>query len=380
MPPFVVGLLSFLFPGLGQASAGERARGVLVALPMLAVIAAFAVLMYRDPTVLTGSTPDSRLLLSLLALDLLLGLYHLWASLDAYVLARRAQEEARWLDDAPPRLWLAVLSIGVLVIATLGVHTAAAQVALGWQHDLSCKVGDTACWFDISYPQCGSAYPATGQYGIVGVNHGKVFSVNPCLSDGDHPQLLWAGGLNAQLYANTGNPGPELSTRWPRNQATPRPCDTAKVPGADTADCAYDYGWNAAADAYQSAIDAYVNLGLAPARSTSTPAANMWWLDVETVNSWRDETELNVAMLKGATDFLESVKTGGIGFYSTQYQWNLITGGTTEFAAYPSWVAGASSAKHATTLCKAKGFTGGRVSLVQYHSGGFDADFLCPVA
>jgi hypothetical protein len=244
---------------------------------------------------------------------------------------------------------------------TIGVHAAVAEVSISWQHALSCNTGATPCWFDISHPQCGSSFPANAEFGIVGVNKGIVFSANPCLSTGDGPpELAWAGGVRAQLYANTGNPGPALSSRWPNNQTSPRQCDASAVPGSDTADCAYDYGWNAAADSYRTAVSAYVSLGLAPADATSTPSPNVWWLDVEIINS-----------------YLQSVGTPGIGFYSTQYQWNQITGGTSDFSAYPSWVAGASSAEQAVGICSAKGFTGGRVALVQYPAGGFDADFLC---
>ncbi len=378
MPPFVVGLLSFLLPGLGQASVGERGRAALVALPTLAVLGAFALLMLLDPTALTDAAPDSRLLLSLLALDLLLAVYHLWAVLDAYVRARKAQEEWRWLDSSPRR-WLVFVSAGVLVASTVGVHAAAAVATIGWQHDLNCKTGGTPCWFDISYPQCGSPYPNDAEYGIVGVNKGIVFSANPCLSEGDDPpELIWAGGVKAQLYVNTGNPGPDLSTKWPNNQTTPRECATSRFPDPDTADCAYDYGWNAAADSYRTAVEAYVNLGLAPSDATRTPQPNFWWLDVETVNSWQADWSLNIATLHGAVDYLYSTEPAGIGIYSTGYQWHEITGGTQDFAAFPSWVAGAKNAKQAVSWCSGKGFTGGRIELVQYHANGFDADFLCP--
>ena len=378
MTPFLTGLLSFLFPGLGQASVGQRGRAVLVALPAAAVLGSFGLILARDPGALTGPAPDSRLLASLLILDLLAGGYHVWAVLDAYVLARRAREEVLWVDVAP-RKWLIALSVGVLVTGTVAVHAAAAGLSVAWQRDLSCKSGGTPCWFDISYPQCGGPYPDNVEVGIVGVNHGKVFTANPCLSSGDSPpELTWAGGVNAELYANTGNPGPALSTRWPRNQASPRTCDTQTVPGSDTADCAYDYGWNAAADAYGTAVDAYVHLGLAPTGSTRTPLPNTWWLDVETVNSWRDDPSLNVATLRGAVAYLESVDVANVGFYSTKYQWTLITGGTSDFAAYPSWVAGAGSEAEAVDMCGGGGFTGGSVALVQYHTGRFDGDFRCP--
>jgi hypothetical protein len=115
------------------------------------------------------------------------------------------------------------------------------------------------------------------------------------------------------------------------------------VPGSDTADCAYDYGWNAAADSYRTATSAYVSLGLASPGATRTPSPNVWWLDVEIINSWRTD----------------------------------VTRGSSDFSAYPSWVAGASSPRQAVGICSAKGFTGGRVALVQYLAGGFDADLLC---
>jgi hypothetical protein len=344
---------------------------------MLAVLGVFALILIFDRSSLFGLTPDQGLLTSLLILDLMLFVYHLWAVLDAYVLAGKARPDRLQGGAFPSRL-ATVLSIGVLVSGTIGVHAAVAEVSISWQHALSCNTGATPCWFDISYPQCGSPFPADAEFGIVGVNHGKVFSANPCLSTGDGPpELIWAGGVRAQLYANTGDPGPALSSRWPNNQTSPRQCDASAVPGSDTADCAYDYGWNAAADSYRTAASAYVSLGLAPAGATSTPSPNVWWLDVEINNSWRPDTTLNVAVLKGAVAYLQSAGTAGIGFYSTQYQWNQITGGTSDFSAYPSWVAGANSAKQAVGICSAKGFTGGRVALVQYPAGGFDADFLC---
>jgi len=377
MTPFAAAILSFLFPGLGQAAAGNRTRAAIIAIPTLAVLGALALILIFDRGFLFGPTPDQGVLTSLLILDLVLFIYHLWAVLDAYSQAGNSRTDRFGRRSFPGR-WLIALSVVVLMSGTVAVHAAAAVVGINWQHDLSCNTGAIPCWFDISYPQCRSAFPADAKFGIVGVNKGIVFSVNPCLSTGDGPpELTWAGGVGAQLYANTGNPGSALSSRWPNNQTSPRPCNTPEAPGSDTADCAFDYGWNAAADSYKTAVNAYVNLGLASAGATSTPAPNKWWLDVETTNSWQDDTTLNVAMLRGEVAYLQSVSTAGVGFYSTQYQWNLITGGTTEFAAFPSWVAGAGSGPKAATVCHTKGFTGGPVELVQYPSGGFDANLLC---
>lgn len=223
--------------------------------------------------------------------------------------------------------------------------------------------------YDISWPQCDGAYPSNPAFGIVGVNRGIVFSENPCLAS----QLLWAGGAAGELYINTANPGPGLSSRWPVGQTAPRFCD----PGhPDTVECAYDYGWNAAMASFETAAASYQLLGLAGSLVETT-----WWLDVETSNSWRAEPfalGFNVAALQGQVDYLHSVGVTKLGFYSTTYQWGEITGGTTVFSAYPSWGAGAPNERVARSHCQSTpGFTGGRLAMVQYPWAGFDADLRC---
>jgi hypothetical protein len=228
--------------------------------------------------------------------------------------------------------------------------------------------------YDISYPQCGAAFPKGGAFRIVGVNRGIVFSPNPCLGSGSNPsQLAWAG-KNAGLYANTGNPGPELSSRWPIGQTTPRTCSSSQP---DSTGCAYDYGWNAAKDSYATAVRAYISLGWAQAGATRTPVRNTWWLDVETANSWRSDTSLNVAALRGAVAYLESVDAAGVGFYSAPSMWQRITGGKTAFSNYPTWVAGANTQSAASRSCGTPGFTAGGVALSQFPKGGFDANIAC---
>ena len=375
--PTGAALLSFMIPGLGQASAGYRVRGAILAIPWLAVLGVFALILVYDRSSLFSLTQDQRWLTGLLIIDVLLFVYHLWAVLDAYALAGGERPYKPYLGVSRSR-WATVVVVGALLTGTIGVHAAVAKVDLSWQHALDCKTAATPCWYDISYPQCGRPFPNDAEFGVVGVNKGIVFKANPCLGEGDGPpELTWAGGLTAQLYVNTGNPGAALSSRWPNAQTSPRECNTAAVPGSDTANCAYDYGWNAVADSYLTAASAYVSLGLASPGATSTPSPNMWWLDVEINNSWQSDVTLNVATLAGAVAYLESTNPAGIGFYSNQYQWNQITGGTTVFSAYPSWVAGASSSRQAVIDCGAKGFTGGAVAMVQYHAGAFDGDFLC---
>jgi hypothetical protein len=231
--------------------------------------------------------------------------------------------------------------------------------------------------YDISYPQCGGQFPRDVAFGIVGVNRGIVYSPNPCLGTGNGPsELAWAG-LHAELYANTGNPGPQLSSRWPIGQTVPRVC-AANNP--DTADCAYDYGWNAAADSYGTAVRAYISLGWARPGDNRTPVANHWWLDVETANSWRSDHSLNVAALQGGADYLASVGAASVGFYSAPFMWADIVGATSAFADYPSWVAGATTLQGAQSRCAGDGFTGGGVVLAQYLAKGFDANYRCESA
>ena len=269
--------------------------------------------------------------------------------------------------------------IGLLAFACLvGIASAAglarAQAAARME---ASGITSPAIGYDISYPQCNGPFPTNAAFAIVGVNGGRPYSANPCLGNGDGPsELAWAG-IEAGLYANTADPGPVLSSHWPNGQSSPKECNTATHPGADSAECAYDYGWNAAADSYQDAVNAFSSLGWAPPAATRTPVANQWWLDVETANSWRSDSSLNIGELEGEVDYLRSVGAASVGFYSSAVDWATITGGATSFAAYPSWVAGAGSLSEAQANCMRPGFTGGRVALAQYPSGGFDADFRC---
>lgn len=232
--------------------------------------------------------------------------------------------------------------------------------------------GGGATGYDISYPQCGGALPTNVLFGIVGVNDGIVYSPNPCLTT----EITWAETYEqtAILYANTADPGPALSTHWPTGQLTPKYCDPALL---DSENCSYDYGWNAAADSYQAAVDAYVSLGQLQPGQTQTPRVNEWWLDVESANSWEANTQNNVAALQGEVDYLQSQDVTAIGFYANANDWQTITGSTKAFMAYPSWRAGTGSQHIAKSHCGDTGVTGGPIEYSQYSSGGFDADVRC---
>jgi hypothetical protein len=227
--------------------------------------------------------------------------------------------------------------------------------------------------YDISYPQCPTgAEPAQPAFGIVGVNGGLAFTGNPCLAR----QYVWALTSTSPtqphvgLYMNTGNPGPTASSHWPpASTTTPRPCD-----GSWSPECSYDYGWLAAQDAYAR--------GVAVA-GRSAAAKLPWWLDVEAANSWSTDSASNAADLEGVIAYLRSVGVTTIGIYSTTTDWETIVGAASPdasingpFAALLNWRPGPRSLQEAPSWCS-RSVTGGRVSLVQFPLGGFDANLVC---
>jgi hypothetical protein len=223
---------------------------------------------------------------------------------------------------------------------------------------------------DISYPQCPTgAEPPRPAFAIVGVTGGRPFSANPCLPR----QFVWAltstspNQAHVGFYMNTANPGPTASTDWPAaGTSTPRACD-----GSWSADCAYDYGWLTAQDAYSRVVGVVGN-----------PAAAQypWWLDVESANSWSDDTSLNAADLEGVMSFLRSQNVGTIGIYSTAFVWEALIGpplaSASPFGGLLNWGAGAADPLEAPAFCSLT-VTGGQVKFVQFPYAGFDTDLAC---
>jgi hypothetical protein len=210
--------------------------------------------------------------------------------------------------------------------------------------------------YDVSYPQCGEAYPALPfAFGIVGVTSGRAFSQNSCLA-GEYAWATKQGTIAAALYMNLNYP---VGTTASEGMSGP----AGNCSRADKTCQAYNYGWNAAQAAYSYAL------------SQGAVSLN-WWLDIETANSWSAKTALNQQVIQGAIDFLRGQGVTA-GIYSTKSMWNKIAG---SFApGLPNWVAGASSLATAPNFCAPSySFGGGRVWLVQYPSGAYSADYACP--
>jgi len=209
--------------------------------------------------------------------------------------------------------------------------------------------------YDISFPQCDGTYPRTNAYlfGVVGVTNGHAFRNNPCFAS----QYAWATGPMApeSVYLNLNE---DIGTTAANGETGPY---GACPP--DTACHALNYGYNAASSAYTYA-----------ARQVPTFVAQMWWLDIETENSWSEsDLSLNQDVIKGALRFLRDERHFTVGIYSTPSMWKEITGGWQN--GLPAWVGGGTQG-NAPTLCGV-GFTGGPVYLVQYARGVYDGNYAC---
>jgi hypothetical protein len=248
----------------------------------------------------------------------------------------------------------------------------------------SASAAVTAVGYDVSYPQCGKALPYAQAFGVVGVNDGLPGTTNPCLST----QLTWAWKSNgtarpqpkAQVYLNSANPGavtPKVAS-WPSTGSTPYGTCT----GTNSTACSWEYGWLRARYA-TSAFTSAAQAAAVDARISSY----IWWLDVETANSWEPNTStghaLNRATLEGMTASVVG-QGGRIGLYSTGLQWSQIVGTgstptTSNLANRADWLAtGTNTLSAASSYCTTPALTpGGHVSLTQYVVNGLDRDYNC---
>lgn len=229
---------------------------------------------------------------------------------------------------------------------------------------------------DVSFPQCDGMLPLGQAFAVVGVNDGLATTTNPCLTE----QLLWSAtstGVTAQprtaLYVNTADPGLQAGW-WPSDNRTRAGGAVANPYGVCGhtvgAPCSYVYGYSLAYDdAHLRGIDA------------AHAADYRWWLDVETSNSWSLDTRSNTAVLEGMVDAFAAVGAPA-GIYSSRQQWNWIVGALpagSPLDRLPSWIAaGAVSGAAAQAACSVSPLTPhGRLSMVQFIDGAFDADVSC---
>jgi hypothetical protein len=211
--------------------------------------------------------------------------------------------------------------------------------------------------YDASYPQCAAGRPTSlATFAVIGVNSGKAFSTNPCLS------RLWREAPPARaLYVNSGMNPANYSKATAACQEL-----GGNVAGTEEEKRAYAIGCGEAV------------YSVAAALAAGATNAEMWWVDVESSNSWSDQDlNLNRYSLQGEIDQLVALARPA-GIYSTFRDWATITGDWTPDVAMADWVAGRSPAD----ACAAPGFSGGPVWLAQEaatwsETPAYDSDWAC---
>jgi hypothetical protein len=231
----------------------------------------------------------------------------------------------------------AALVVSITLVAAVGVLAATDPYPTG------------LTGYDISYPQCGGPMPA-GSFSIIGVNGGRPFTNNRCLG----AEYAAAPKSTApSLYINTGYAGAYRTNITAGCSALSR-----SVSGSSKQVQAWAIGCS----------EADSSMSYATAQGATSPA--VWWLDVETANSWSSSNlSMNRYAIQGAVSRL--ARSGlPVGIYSSASMWSAVTGAKytpTNVAA--DWEAAGGS-------CSAP-FTSSPVWLVQSTVSGFDSDFAC---
>jgi hypothetical protein len=205
---------------------------------------------------------------------------------------------------------------------------------------------------DVSWPNCKTS-PATNFHeGVIGVTGGLDFRPNNCLAG----ETTWFA--HYALYMNTGYPGIAYGKKF---ISSPKHCSVSNK------QClAYNYGFAAAEYGIHLA-------------ARSGVYSDLWWLDVETDNSWTSNTAVNRASLEGSVAAIQQNSfVAEVGIYSTPDQWAAITGGWQN--GLPAWLGtGLVSEQAAAKECATTAFTGGSIWLSQY-TPKLDANVACSPA
>ncbi|MCL4357354.1 hypothetical protein M1512_00440 [Patescibacteria group bacterium] len=206
---------------------------------------------------------------------------------------------------------------------------------------------------DLSWPNCSDIPNRFFKSAVIGVTGGLDFHSNPCAGN----EMSVVSTYN--IYSNTGDPG------------FPRIKQLGKKPlachGLELVCYSFNYGYTAGRYARLQAQYAGLH-------------ASMWWLDVESINSWTNSIAANRADIEGmALGIIGSghnLLTMAIGIYSAVNQWQAIVGNWRP--GFPLWLGtGDLSLKAAKSACVTPSITGGPIVLTQYTVANLDYDYVC---
>jgi hypothetical protein len=256
-----------------------------------------------------------------------------------------------------------------VALASLAIVLGSAAAGYGEQG------GSAPTGNDVSYPQCGITLPVGQAFGIVAVTGGTANTTNPCVSG----EISWAqtstggaGQPKAALYVNTADPGSYGVTDWPQTNYDPITGSLVADPygactGANDRACAWQYGWDMADEDAQT-------------RGVQSPGSYLWWLDVETINSWQASARENRADLEGMVSYFRHIGATA-GLYSTAKQWGPIVGTVppaSPLYRLPDWIPGAKTLAQAKKNCRLAPLTGGgAVTVTQWAAQPANGDFSC---
>jgi hypothetical protein len=167
--------------------------------------------------------------------------------------------------------------------------------------------------YDASSYQCSNAgaTPTAYMFGIVRVTGGRPFSVDSC------SQQLW---MQAE---KTTYPSLYENVAYSKAYAHQVPSSCTNATPVENYTGQYLQAWQIGC---AESVFAFNN------RPTDVKAAAVWWLDVETGNSWSTTNRgLNQAAIDGAVDSLLTLNASAtvpVGVYSYANAWNQITTGS----------------------------------------------------
>jgi hypothetical protein len=220
-----------------------------------------------------------------------------------------------------------------------------------------------AIGYDASWPQCRSNLPSAATNGstygfaILGANHTIAYTANECVAA--QYSAAVSRGQSVAFYTDVHSPsGASASQGATGPKGTCAPSDTLCT--------SYNYGYNGAANAFQTA---------SKIAGPAAAASAVWWLDVETGKPWSTSTSANAMVIQGAIDYFQA-NGSVVGAYSVLWMWNKIAG-TYYRPGIPAWISGARSLGSAPSFCNLPSFTGGPIVLVQQPGGKLDQDYAC---